>query len=132
MRFYTPLSRNEKWYLTIFFREVGAPQPLRVGSGRIFFGGGPERTGQLTISQFEVLREPASIEVFPGAIVLAIVASEEPGIDEKFKASLSPLDEAELVRPSDIVMADAGLINDLAKGSSQLEKQLTPGRKRII
>jgi hypothetical protein len=130
MRFFTPLAHKDKWWLTIFYRETGKPNPIRIGSGRLWFGGDLP-PGTLAIKQIEVVQEAASIELFPGTIVMAIVASEEPGIDERFKESLSPMDEVELMRPSDIVTAPAELLGDLAKGSSMLQKQIGD-RKRFL
>lgn len=131
MRIWTPMSRNERWWLTIFYRETGKASPVKVGNGKLWFGG-KLPPGSLAIAQFEIEREAASIEVFPGSIILAIVASDEPGIDEKFKATLSKIDEAELVRPSDILMVnDPALVAELAQGSEFLNKQTTE-RKRLL
>ena len=132
MRFYSPMSRLPKWYLTIFFREVGKPQLVRIGKSHQMFGRGPEHEGKLAICQIEIKEEHASVEVFPGSVVLGIVCAPEPGIDQHFRDSLSPADEAELVRPSEILVADGALMSQVSEmNPSWLQKQLD-GRKRLV
>ena len=104
MRFYSPASASPQWFLTLFFRETGQPNPVRVGKSVLSYGKGREAFGRLAYCQMEVKNEHASIELFPGARLLAAVCSPTPGLDQSFVSSLSPQDEVELVKPEEIVV----------------------------
>lgn len=125
MRFICPTCVEKKWYLTIFFREVGSPQPVRIGTSVLTFGKGREARGQLAYCQIEVTDEAASVEFFPGAKILGVVCSPNPGLDKRYMESLGSIDEVELANPNDIVeISDMSLAREVAGSSSSIQKQL--------
>lgn len=131
MRFFTSIAHKQKWWLSVFYEETGGPNAIRVGSSKMWFGG-KLPAGSLAVERWQITEEAASIEVFPGSIILAIVATDEgPFIDQKFLESLGPMDKAELVRPTDIVTAGEDVLEELAKNHPLLQKQLGE-RKRLI
>lgn len=130
MRIISTTNALPQWFLTLYFREVGCPQILRVGSGKMLYGRGMEHYGNIALAQLEVKNEIGSVEVFPGARLMAVVMSDRPGIDERFQASLSERDEVELVRPNEIVTADYHQMLEVTSRHSFLQKQ--DGRRKLI
>ena len=115
MRIWTTICREKRYWLTIFFRETGRKQLLRVGKQTITFGKGRGHAGKLARIQIEVTDGDGSIEFFPGAKILGVVMSDEPGIDPRFQASLRPrIDEVELVNPNDAIIIAPDLARDVA------------------
>lgn len=138
MRFYSPAVRSHEWFLTLFFRETGRPNVVRIGKNKLLFGKGPEAYGQLSHCQIQVTDEDHSIEVFPGARLLGMVCSPEPGMDGRYLQSLSPADEVELVNPNELAVLEGADARDLGERLKDeklwLDKQLRDkrGRKRFI
>lgn len=125
MRIYSPVALNKKWYVTLFYREVGEPLPVRIGRNLLSYGRGREHSGRLAHCQIEVTDEPYSIEIFPKGRLLGVVTALEPGIDERFKSTLSPADEVELARPGEIVVVDdLKLADEVIGNNDKIRQQL--------
>jgi|SRR5262249_55713413 len=111
-------ARGKKWHFSIFYREVGSPQPVVVGSSALSYGKGMEHVGKLAITSAEVTDDYSSINLFPGARILAVVISDEKINALNYASVLTPADEVELVKPSDIVVVDdLSLMRDVVNGS---------------
>lgn len=136
MKFYSPGCRSQQWFLTLFFRERGRKNLVKVGSNVVEYGRGRDHTNRLSIAQIEWKDEPYAVELFPGSRLLAVVCSPEPQIDRNFAGSLCPADEVELVKPSEIVeISDPKLAEEItAKGEDSVKRDLevlNGSRKRI-
>lgn len=111
-------ARNKQWFFSIFYREVGAPQPFVVGQNALSFGKGPDVTGRLGVVSAEVKDDYSSLSVFPGSRILAVVMSDQPINAMRYAEQLTPADEVELVKPSDIVVvSDPSLAMDVVNNS---------------
>lgn len=136
MRIWTPACREKQYFITIYFREVGAPQLIRIGREVLSFGSGREHAGKLARVQIEVKDGEGSIELFPGSKILGIVINEEAGIDERYQATLNPkMDEVELVNPFDIVVMPGDLARDVAGDNPKFKQQLevlNGSRRRFV
>lgn len=125
MRIWTPVCREKRYFLTLFYREVGAPQFLRIGRETISFGKGREHAGKLTRTQIEITDCAGSVELFPGAQILGLVLHDEPGIDPKYQATLNPeVDEVIFTSPHEIVIVPGDLAKDIAGDNQRFKNQL--------
>lgn len=136
MRIWTPTCASKQYWVTLFFRETGERQFVRVGRNTLTFGKGPGHAGKLARVQIEVKDGDGSIELFPGAVLLGVVISDKPGVDARYQSTLNPeIDEVELVRASEIITMPADLARDVAGDNPNLKKQievLNGQRKRVI
>lgn len=139
MRIKTLAQDKQRYFLTIFFREVGSPQLCRIGHNLKKFGKGRDHLGELAWVQIEVEKEGSSIEFFPGARILGIVCDENPGVDQHYVATLGPRDEVEFTNPNEIVTFNDAMARDVmasldGKERMFLEKQLRDkkGRREFI
>lgn len=123
MRIYTPACRTEDWFLTIFYREVGRPQPVRVGRDLGQFGHGAEHMDRVGMTQMELHRNSASVELFPGARILAVVCSPEKKIDKRFAESLTLRDEVELANPYDMINVSPELASEMKGENTDIVKR---------
>ena len=125
MRIWVPTCREKRYFLTIYFRETGRPNYIRVGPRKLAFGKGREYAGRLARIQVEIIDCDGSIELFPGARILGIVVNEEAGIDENYEKTLNPkVDEIEFVNPHEIITMPGDLARDVAGDNPQFQKQL--------
>jgi hypothetical protein len=130
MRFYCPMGFfNKQWFIHIFFRETGKPHVMQVGKSKIRFGrDDPDYIGVLAYACVEARDEDASIEIFPGARVLAVVASPTKNYDPNFVKTLNPeRDEVEFVKPTNVLeISDLSLAVEMAGagGSDALRRQI--------
>lgn len=136
MRIWTPTCRDKRYWLTLYFRETGQKNFIRVGKEILSFGKGREHAGRLARVQVEITDGEGAIELFPGARILSVVLSDAPGIDERHQASLNPnADEVELVKCSEIVVMPGDFAKDLAGENPQFKKQmevLNGKRRRFV
>lgn len=136
MRIWTPACREKQYFLTLYFRETGSPNYLRIGRETVSFGSGREAAGRLARAQIEVTDGEGSIELFPGAKILGVVVNEEAGFDLRYQSTLNPkFDEIELIRPSDIVVMPGDLAKEVAIGNEGFTRQLEVirgKRKRFV
>jgi len=125
MRIWVPTCREKQYFLTIYFRETGRPNYIRVGRRKLSFGKGREYAGRLAMVQVEISDCDGSIEFFPGARILGMIINEEAGIDENYQKTLDPrVDEIEFVNPHEIVVMPGDLAKDVAGNNPQFKKQL--------
>jgi hypothetical protein len=97
MRFYSPNARLNTWHLTIVYEDTGQPFFGRVGDHQFRAGG--VKKGEVKLFQFECQKEHHSVEIYPPAILLAVICAPEPGLDPQFMESLAERDKAELSDP---------------------------------
>ena len=132
MRIATPACLGKKWFVHIFFREIGHPFPVRIGKSLVNVGKGREHYGKLARVTIEVEADQSDIELFAGSRIISVVASLTPTVPDQYYRSLSPRDEVELANPNDIITVDdAALMRDVSKGrSDQLFQQLEVQEKK--
>lgn len=129
MRIWTPVCREKQYFLTIYFRETGSANFIRVGSKTESFGGRRDFAGQIGRKQIEVTDGDGSIEFYPGAKILGVVLHDQAGFDLQYERTLmrdASFHEVELVRPSEIVVMPADLAKEVAgqNGNNNFKKQV--------
>ncbi len=132
MRINTWMSGNALWFLHVIYEETGNKNFIRIGTDHAFFGGDKEKIGMRRIATIEVRKQDGAVELFPGAVIFALVQALTPKIDMQYLASLSERDKVEFIRPTDIVIVDENSLRQvIGHQPSFMQKQLD-GRKKIV
>lgn len=129
MRIATPGMIADKYFVSIYFEEIGRPFPVAIGGEWLHVGRGREYKGIVSMIEHEVDKNPDDIHILPPAIILAVVVSVTPTSKAKAREYMQKLkasrDAVELIRPSDTaIVGDMELAKEVVMGNDKVLQHL--------